>query len=175
MSSSIIVVDVQNGFITPASTHVPERIKGLLDQIEFKHRVFSRFVNPEKSQYEKLLSWTRFRSSPETDIVPCLVEYPTLIIEKHIYSCISDEFLDFAKTNELEKFYVCGIDTEICVLKTCVDLFEHGFRPILLADCCMSHAGTGHHAAALEILPRFIGRRQIVLNSAEHFQFSPIT
>ena len=174
MPEAIIVVDVQNGFVSPASVHIPDRIKALLEQKSFEHRVFSRFSNPCGSQYEKLLSWTQCRSSPETDIVSTLSSYPTLVIDKHIYSCVSQEFLDFARANDLSEFYVCGVDTDICVLKTCVDLFEHGYRPILLSDCCMSHAGTSQHQAALEILPRFIGHRQIILDTAQHFGISPL-
>ena len=166
---TIVIVDVQNGFITPASAHIPDRINQLLGKVDFRHRVFTRFHNPPGSQYEKLLHWTRFRTPPETEIVTELQGKPTLIIDKNIYSSLTKRFLDFLRTENIEEIYVAGIDTDICVLKTAVDLFEAGYRPIVLADCCMSHAGITVHKAALEILPRFIGRKQIVHDSAAHF------
>lgn len=169
MSKAIIVVDVQNGFITPESAHVPGRIKSLLDQVSFEHRIFTRFLNCPGSPYEKLLSWTRLRESPEIDIVPTLADYPTVIVDKNIYSSVGPELNRIAAEHELTEFYVCGIDTEICVLKTCVDLFESGHRPLLLADCCMSHYGPTLHEAGLAILPRFIGGRQMIEDSAKHF------
>ena len=44
---------------------------------------------------------------------------------------------------------------------TAVDLFQNGFRPVVLADACASHAGPDYHEAGLRLLERLIGRRQI--------------
>jgi hypothetical protein len=56
--------------------------------------------------------------------------------------------------------YLCGIDTDSCVLKTAVDTFERNPTPWILKDACASHAGA--HAVGLFIAARFIGANQII-------------
>jgi nicotinamidase-related amidase len=33
---------------------------------------------------------------------------------------------------------VAGIETHVCVLQTCIDLLENGFKVVLVTDCCSS-------------------------------------
>ena len=70
-------------------------------------------------------------------------------------------FLDTLRRQGVSKVDVCGIDTDICVTKCAVDLFENGIEPRVLQDHCASHAGTKTHEDALSILGRYIGRDQI--------------
>jgi len=56
----------------------------------------------------------------------------------------------------------CGIATDGCVLKTAVDLFEAGIRPVVLTDAVSSHAGDEVHQAGLLLISRFIGGEQLV-------------
>ena len=58
--------------------------------------------------------------------------------------------------------YICGIDTESCVLKTAVDAFERDLTPWIVEDACASHAGPEPHYAGLLVARRFIGRSQII-------------
>ncbi|MGD1895112.1 MAG: isochorismatase family cysteine hydrolase [Cyclobacteriaceae bacterium] len=167
---TLAVIDVQQGFISSVSAHVPSRIRKLIDRVDFTHRIFTRFNNTSNSQYEKLLGWTKLKHKSETDIVTDLQNKATITIDKYVYSSLTPEFLEYLNTHTIREIYLAGIDTDICVLKTAVDLFEHGFRPIVLADCCMSHADISYHQKALDILPRFIGREQIVYDSAEYFR-----
>jgi nicotinamidase-related amidase len=169
MPSAILVIDVQNGFINPDTAHIPAKIKSLLDHVAFDHRIFTQFYNPVGSPYETLIHWTRLRSEEEVAIVAPLQAYPTAVFKKPIYSCLNAEFLDYAQAHGIREFYLTGIDTDSCVLKCAVDLFEAGFKPMVLADCCMSHGGVAAHEAALLILPRFIGAEQVILDSWRHF------
>lgn len=59
---------------------------------------------------------------------------------------------------------ICGIDTDICVMKSAADLFENSITPRVLAEYCASTAGDDHHKAALKIIGRYIGRDQIIYN-----------
>lgn len=174
MPRAIIIIDVQNGFINPATANIPGKIKALLDAVTFEHRIFTQFFNPPGSPYEKLLHWTRLRSDDEVAIVSELLPYPTIAFRKPIYSCLSPDFLNYTKKHRIREFYLAGIDTDSCVLKSAVDLFEQGFKPMVLADCCMSHGGRAPHDAALTILPRFIGGDQLIKDSQHHFGLSPI-
>ena len=169
MPQAIIIVDVQNGFLNPVTAHIPSVIKNLLDHVPFEHRIFTQFYNPPGSPFEKLLKWTRLRDDHEVAIADLLLAYPTVVFRKTIYTCLNQEFLEYARAHDIQQFYLAGIDTDSCVLKCAVDLFEFGFTPIVLADCCMSHGGINAHEAALSILPRYIGKDQVIADSFLHF------
>jgi nicotinamidase-related amidase len=172
MPKAIIIIDVQNGFINPSTEHIPAKIRSLLDAVVFEHRIFTQFFNPPSSPYEVLLHWSRLRSDDEVAIVRELLTYPSIVFKKPIYSCLSPDFLRYAEAHQIKQFYLAGIDTDCCVLKCAVDLFENGFKPMVLADCCMSHGGRVVHDAALTILARFIGGEQVILDSSKHFQMA---
>ena len=70
--------------------------------------------------------------------------------------------VDLLKEAGIEQADLCSIGTDGCVLKTAVDLFEAGIRPLVLADFCASHGGPACHEAGLLLLRRFIGARQVV-------------
>jgi len=38
----------------------------------------------------------------------------------------------------MERVFIHGIDTDMCVLKIAMDLFDLGIEPVVLTDCCAS-------------------------------------
>ena len=62
----------------------------------------------------------------------------------------------------LSKIYLCGIDTECCVLKTAFDLFENEYDVYVLQDYCACSKGIERHNNALQILRRNIGYDKII-------------
>jgi nicotinamidase-related amidase len=58
---------------------------------------------------------------------------------------------------------IVGIDTDMCVLKVAMDVFDLGIEPVVLVDCCASTAGLQAHLAGLAILSRNIGPHQLRL------------
>jgi nicotinamidase-related amidase len=57
----------------------------------------------------------------------------------------------------LERITIVGIDTDMCVLKVAMDVFDLGIQPQVLIDCCASTAGLQAHLAGLAVLSRNIG------------------
>ena len=60
-------------------------------------------------------------------------------IEKMTFSCCGESaFKD--KISSLGKKYIilCGIETHVCVLQTCIDLLEEGYIPFIVEDCVSS-------------------------------------
>lgn len=161
--AALVVVDVQNGFVNDESRHVVPRIVELVRG--WRGPVaFSRFFNSPGSSYERLIGWTKFHGPPETDLVEELKPYATTVIDKEGYSFFGAEGRALAAEQGWTEVYICGIDTDMCVLKTAVDAFELGLTPYVIADASASHAGTRAHEAGLYLLGRFIGTGQ-VLNS----------
>lgn len=163
----LVVVDVQNGFITEHSQPVVPVI------VDLAHRwqaaggdvVFSRYLNYAGSPFERIMGWTRMADGPETELVNELTPYVgpnTPVVDKYIYTLFTPEGTHLVQDRGWTDLYICGIDTDICVLKTAVDAFEHNLTPWILRDACASHAGPEAHAAGLFIAGRFIGTNQII-------------
>ena len=86
----------------------------------------------------------------------------TPIIDKYIYTLFTSEGTPLVAERGWTNLYACGIDTDICVLKTAVDAFEQNLTPWILKDACASHSGPEAHTAGLFIAERFIGANQVI-------------
>lgn len=166
-SSVLIVIDAQNGFISEHSSPVIPVISSLVDRWQSSGGpvVFTRYINYEGSPYERLIHWSKLKTSPEIDIVPELLTMAgkaTAIVDKTIYSFFNEEGEALAREQGWHDFYVCGLDTESCVLKTVVDAFERDLTPRLIQDASASHAGPAAHDAGILVASRFVGPSQII-------------
>lgn len=166
-NAALIVVDVQNGFVTEHSAHVVPVVVDLVQRWQEAGRdvVFTRYINHEGSIFERAMGWSKLQESPEIDIVPelqPLASHAVAVIDKRIYTMFTDEGEQLAKNRGWTEVYVCGIDTEVCVLKTAVDAFERGIVPRLVVDASASHSGAEAHDAGLLVAQKMIGRRQLV-------------
>ena len=158
--SALLIVDVQVGFVNDATRHILPKVEAL--QKQYAHVYATRFINAEGSPYRRLLDWHRFYES--SDDVPLAFEPAdgVVVIDKQVYTCVTPSFLEDLHSKGIEEVAICGIDTDACVSACAVDLFENGFRPVLLSEACASHAGAEYHEAAIRILTRLIGKNQIV-------------
>lgn len=165
--AALIVVDVQNGFITEHSAHVVPVIVKLVKQWQKAGRdvVFTRYINHKDSIFERIMGWTKLQKSPAIDIVSELqpfVPSALAVVDKRVYTMFTDEGERLAKERGWTDVYVCGIDTEVCVLKTAVDAFERDIVPRLVVDASASHSGSEAHEAGLVVAQKMIGRKQLV-------------
>lgn len=164
----LVVVDVQNGFITEHSKPVVPVIVDLVHrwQAASGDVVFTRYLNYADSPFERLIGWTEMADGgPETDLVADLVPFVsphTPVINKYIYTLFTPEGAQLVTERGWTDLYVCGIDTDICVLKTAVDAFEQNLTPWVIEDACASHSGPEAHNAGLLVTRRFIGADQVI-------------
>ena len=156
----LIVVDVQRGFVNEHTRHVVPVVERLQEAYERVHA--TRFVNAPQSPYRTFLDWGRFGEGSADAGLAFRPAAHAVIVEKHVYSCVTEELLAELRREGMTEVSLCGIDTDACVLVTAVDLFQNDIRPVVLAQACASHAGPEHHAAGLRLLERLIGKRQIV-------------
>ena len=160
MSKALLIVDVQNGFVNEKTKHIPKLVEIL--QYDYSFVIATRFINLPDSPYRKLIKWEHL--SPETDEIELAFKPKegTVIIDKYIYSCIDERFILLLKENGIDAVDICGIDTDICVTKCAVVLFERNIIPYVLKDFCATHADAEIQEAALVILARYIGKSQII-------------
>lgn len=129
--------------------------------MDYCYVIATRFFNPENSFYRKLIGWDRFSLGSEDIPLAFSARKDALIIDKPTYTCVSDSFISWLNERDISAVHVCGIDTDICVTKCAVDLFERGIEPVVLSGLCASHAGEDAHPNALNTLRRYIGRSQV--------------
>ena len=165
--SALVVVDVQNGFVTEHSAHVVPIIADLVAQWQATGRdvVFTRYINYAGSPFERIMGWSKLKDGAEIEIVDELQKYVSLAtgcIDKKIYTLFTDEGEKLVRSHGWTDLFICGIDTEVCVLKTAVDAFERDITPWILSDASASHAGRVAHDAGIIVAGKMIGRRQVI-------------
>ena len=163
MSEPLLIVDVQSGFINPFTHHIPQRIARLIERNEYAPVLFTRFINSTDGPYQRFLDWNSCDSEPETNIVP---ELELFVEQEFVFSkpglCgMTDSLANYLQQQHIEKTFIVGIDTDMCVLKIAMDIFDIGIEPIVFTDCCASTAGLQAHLAGLAVLSRNIGAQRL--------------
>jgi nicotinamidase-related amidase len=165
MTEPLLVVDVQRGFINEFTRHIPRRIKRLIEIGDYAPVLFTRFVNTPESPYQRLLDWHSCADPPDTEIVDDLASFQAAdsVFTKNGLTGLPDALTEHLRQAGYEQLSVVGIDTDMCVLKIAMDVFDLGIEPVVLIDCCASTAGLQAHLAGLAILSRNIGPHQLRL------------
>lgn len=163
MSEPLLIVDVQSAFINEFTHHIPHRIMRLIQRKEYAPLLFTRFINDPDGPYQRFLDWHSCEGGSEIDIVPELQPFAQA---DHIFSksglCgMPDPLADYLLNQRIQQIFVVGIDTDMCVLKIAMDLFDLGIEPIVFTDCCASTAGLQAHLAGLAVLSRNIGATRL--------------
>lgn len=160
--SALLVVDAQRGFLDRAPPALLTNLIALCRQGLFPHVLASQFFNHDGSPFVRLLGWQGLSSLEEQTIPPELRSLVTCTFRKSGYSAATSELLAYLDTHRLTRIFLCGIDTDGCVLATAMDLFSCGIEPLIVADCCASSGGTALHESALLILKRSIGSERVL-------------
>ncbi len=160
MNSLLLVIDLQKNFINENTENVPNNISNLINTNRFDYVVFTKFVNDINSQFYKILGYKGCLNTEDRRIV--IDTNNNKIIEKKIYTALNQELVQFIKENNIGIIYLCGIDTDACVLKTAIDLFENNYNVKVIEDCSMSHSGIEFHEYAIKILEKLIGKQNVV-------------
>ena len=165
MSEPLLVVDVQWGFINEFTQHIPARVSRLIETGDYAPVLFTRFVNSPASPYQRLLGWHGCTTPGETALVEELARFADdeRVFTKLGKAGMPDELSARLCAERVRQISVVGIDTDMCLLKTAMDIFDLGIEPIILVDCCASTAGLQAHLAGLAILSRNIGPHQLRL------------
>ena len=163
MSEPLIIVDVQLGFINEFTHHIPKRVARLIQRDEYESIFFTRFINAAEGPYQRLLDWHSCDTEPEINIVPELEPWakPERVFSKQGLCGLPDTLASYVREQPIERVFIVGIDTDMCVLKIAMDFFDIGIEPIILTDCCASTAGLQAHLAGLAVLSRNIGAQRL--------------
>ena len=163
MGRILLVVDLQRGFINEFTRHIPGRVRYLIEREAFDTVLFTRFINVAEGPYRRFLNWHACAGAPATEPVPELDRWleADQVFTKPGFTGLPDTLSKHLRELQLEEITIVGIDTDMCVLKIAMDVFDLGIRPIVLVDCCASTGGLQAHLAGLAVLARNIGAHQL--------------
>ena len=159
MNKLLLVIDIQKDFINENTEQYIGKIEELINSDKYEKIAFTKFINTEESIWYKKLNYKGCMTEEGQDIV--INTNGNKIFEKMIYSAVNKELIEYIKENDIEQIYLCGFDTDACVQKTAIDLFENGYEVYVLKDYCMSHVGVELHNTIIDNLKRLIGKSSI--------------
>lgn len=156
---ALIIIDVQNYFVNELTRLIPKKIVDHIDKHSYDFIVFTKFINKKGSNFFKLLNWTKMLSGKETEIHNSLIKFSDKknVFTKTSYSIFKARGLsEYLEKNKIITLYLCGIDTEACVLASAFEGFDLGFDVKIIKELCLSHSGESLHNSALRIIEKCI-------------------
>ena len=160
MEKCLLIIDVQKGFINEKTSHIPKLVEEL--QYTYAYVFATKFYNPKDSFFRKLIRWNKFGENSSDCDIAYTPKRDTFIISKAVYSCVDNSFLAKLAALNIGEVHICGLETDMCVTKNAVDLFEAGIVPVVLSTYCASCSGAEAHVHALQTLRRYIGAKQVL-------------
>lgn len=175
MKNILLLIDVQQGFIVKGNNDtIVNNIDNLIDSGIFDCIISTVYKNTPDNVIIKLMGWDKMMDKDEQSVVGQATLHSNHFVEKNQYSAYTEQVLDILKTENdgilPENIFIAGFDTECCVLKTAVDFFEAGIRPIVLSHYCGASSGEDAHAAGIRSLESLIGKNNMfngLLNTKE--------
>ena len=79
---------------------------------------------------------------------------PDITIDKYGYGLDS---IKYSKMNKKYEYHIIGYNTDACVLKVALDMFDRGFNVRVLIDKCYSSMGKEQHEIGVKILKDLMG------------------
>ena len=160
MKKLLLVIDIQKDFINKYTKKTLNKIKELVASKKYDDVAFTRFINNENSIWYNKLNYKGCMTKEQQEIAIDTGDYK--VFDKKIYTAINEELKEYINDNDIDEIYVCGFDTDACVQKTALDLFEQGYNDFVLKDYCMCHKGKKLHNIIINNLKRLIGNNSII-------------
>lgn len=160
MNKLLLVIDVQNDFINENTKPILLKIEELVNSGKFKNIVFTRFINDINSVFYKELNYKGCLTSKQQQIAVDTKNYK--IFNKKVYSSLNDELKRYLIENNIDEIYLCGFDTDACIFKTALDLFENSYNTYVLYEYCMSSKSVELHNVYISNLARLIGKDKVI-------------
>jgi nicotinamidase-related amidase len=157
MAKALVIIDVQNYFMHENTHELPKKIVGHLGTNDYGTIAFSQFINSDSSPFRKIFNWAKCDRSPDIDICDELKPWVKKdnVFQKNGFSAFkSAKLLAHLYQHGVDEVYLCGTDTDACVMASAYDAFEAGFKVKVLYDLCASTNGRDYNRYAATVLKR---------------------
>ena len=160
MSNLLIVIDLQKGWRHKLATEA-----AMLKTVELSKKfdgqvIHCCFRNDPNTLFVKQLNWQRFMDDSDTAVIEEFASQAVPQYWRSTYSCATDEVLAVAKQHE--GVFIAGVFTDISVLATAMDLFDHGVEVSVVRDCVATLHGEQVHLMALKAIEMAIGDDHVI-------------
>lgn len=133
MSKILIVVDMQNGFISnPNYIALKDKIEKLITNSNYEKIIFTKYLNnkTKNSFYIDKLNCTQLTTNDEQEI--CLpMPNNSIIFEKYGYGLEQKELERLKSYGEYE-IDICGLQADACVYAIALQCFDNNIYPNIL-------------------------------------------
>lgn len=157
VKSALIVIDAQRYFIKKNIAWLPRKIAVHIKNNNYDFVLFTKFVNNAKSNFARTFNWRKCSNTPDTDICPELLDYVNKdnVFEKSAFSAFKSLALKkFLEKHSIKKVFLCGTDTDACVLSSAFEAFDLGYNVKVIKELCASSNGNMLHDYANGIIRR---------------------
>ena len=134
MSTLLLVIDVQNGFINEQSSWLPAKLAEYIKSSNYTDVFATKFVNNTESSCYKFLNWSGCMTAQECAICSELDGLYSRVFTKSTYTCVTDELLSVI--SNYDEIHLVGISTTCCVVATAYDLFDRGYNIKVIPELC---------------------------------------
>lgn len=162
MNKALVVIDVQKYFLNEETKPIVKKIREFLKEKSRQYSAiyFTIFRNDSDSPLWQISEWKDCTSSPDTDICEEIKAFTNdkNLFYKNILSAYKVPGIKKGlEERQISEVYLCGFDTDCCVLSTAYDLFDAGIKPIVLEKLTWSTSKDKLHESAIQMLERNIG------------------
>jgi nicotinamidase-related amidase len=162
MSKALFVIDVQKFFENKNTKSVAKKISKYIkvNKGDYSLIIFTVFKNNSESPLWNIFGWKGCGEGKDIEIMDELSDLvdKSKIIFRNTYSLLKAPGIkEKLKEYEIGQIDICGFDTDACILATTYDLFDSGYKPIILKNLCFSTSKEKLHRAALKIIKRNCG------------------
>jgi nicotinamidase-related amidase len=159
MKKALFVIDVQGFFKNKKTKSIAKKINSYIknNKDTYSFIIFTIFKNTPESPATKILGFDGCSGGEDIEILGELSEplNGSKIIFRNVYSLFKvAEVQNKLKEYKIEQVDICGFDTDCCVMATTYDLFDSGYKPVVLEKLCFSTSKEGLHKPALKIIKR---------------------
>ena len=155
MKNILLVVDLQPEFKDKDGRYekILEFVK--TSKSKYEYVIATVFENEEGSNFVKYLNWS--------GCMPPIKELDfdaDVVISKSCYGLMDDfeyYFLIDGHSSDTYHYDIIGFDTDSCVLKVALDLFDRGYDINVLTDYCYSSEGLDRHNLGITMLKNLCG------------------
>ena len=161
MSKLLIVIDMQKGFRFDASLAIAEKFNKNLSS--FDNVCFAMFENRKKSLFETQLKWVDFQNEEDKELLDGLnVPKNAHFITHHNYTVYNDDLKKIIKDLAPSEIYLAGLFSDVCLLKTSMDMFDDEVIPYIIKDLSASPHSDNAHESAFATMKMAIGEDRVI-------------
>ena len=162
MNKALFVIDAQKFFENKETKSITRKINNYIEKNKGKYSliIFTVFKNDPKSPLWRIFKWKKCNKEEDIEIVN---EFSNLvdnskIIFRNTYSLFKvPQVQRRLKRFKIKQVDICGFDTDCCVLATTYDLFDSGYKAVILENLSFSTSKEKLHKSALKIIERNCG------------------